>query len=131
MIPFKAPQSETESKYYTLSSYQDFSDEDGYPRLNSENQNTFAKAIKNRLSRNFTDSRGLSYSYYIKTDPSKTIYNPIERFGLKENKTNFINKVCKDKSSFTEVSESIFNNYINFLKTENSQWLTHAQRALK
>lgn len=131
MQPFSVESKVTDSKYYTTKINASFFDEEGYPRLINETETTYAKAIKNRLSRNFTDDRDLGYSFYIKTDPNKNIYDPTKRYSLRENKQNFINRICKDQSSFTEVSESVFNSYINFLKTENSQWLTKTQRDLR
>lgn len=134
MIPFQTESnqsSQTESKYYTLQGYQEFCDNDGYFRTNSEDDNTYAKAIKNRPSKHMTNSQNF-YSFYIRTDPNNNILNPTKKYSIEPVvKKNFINRVCKSDIRFTQVSPQIFDYYIKFLKTENLQWLNYAQRAIK
>lgn len=117
-------------KLYTLSGSESFVDEDGFPRLDTENCMVFAKAIQNKPSKNFDNTN--YYRFYIKTNPNRIIHNPIETYSIK-NKDNmsFLNKVCKTETIFTEVPQSIFDQYINFLKTKNTRWLESAQRELK
>lgn len=132
MQPFKVPSNTvSESKYYTLSEHQEFSDDNGFPRTNSENENTFAKAVKNRPSKSVTSSQNF-YSFYIRTDPNNNILNPTKKYSIEPIvKKSFVNRVCKSDIVFTQVSPQVFDYYINFLKTESNQWLTLAQRSLK
>jgi hypothetical protein len=128
---FRIKQSEEQNKFYTLSGNESFCDDGGFPRMEIESEHTFAKAVKSKLSKSF-GSDDLSYRFYIKTDPNKNILNPIETYSLKtKEKSSFINKTCKIETVFSEVAESVFNQYINFLKTNNTKWLNSAQRELK
>jgi hypothetical protein len=121
------------SKFYTKIGLQDFIDDSGYPRSNEENsEHTYAKCTKDKKSKHFNDSANNRYSYYIMTDPDKKIHNPIKLHTIEPNiKKSFINQTCKSNLKFTEVSEAIFIKYLNFLATENIQWLNHAQREIK
>lgn len=128
---FRIKQSQEQNKFYTLLGHESFCDDEGFPRSESENDQTFAKAIKSKVAKAF-GSNNLSYRFYIKTDPNKNIINPIETHSIKtKEKSSFINKTCKIEAVFSEVTESIFNQYINFLKTSNTKWLNSAQRELK
>lgn len=121
-----------ETKYYTKKGYENYLDDDGDPRLEKDCDKVYAKAVKNKPSKNFTDKNRVGYSYYIKSTPDKTIYNPTETYSIDPKiKKSFVNKICKNELQFLEVNESVFNMYLNFLKTENSQWLIKAQRAIK
>jgi hypothetical protein len=120
-------------KFYTKIGLEDFMDDSGYPRCNLEsNKNVYAKCTKDKKSKHFKDSTVRRYGYYIMTDPNKIIHNPIELHSIEPKiKKSFINQTCKSNLKFTEVSESVFNKYLNFLSTENIQWLNHAQREIK
>jgi hypothetical protein len=118
-----------ECKFYTLSGQEDFYDEEGYPRSKNEN-NSFAKAVKNKPSKHITNTV-CAYRYYIQTDPNNTIVDPVVLYTIERNKDSFINKVCKNTNSFTEVSQSVFNKYIKYLETQHSHWLTSAQREIR
>lgn len=121
----------TDNKFYTFKGSEKFLDESGYPRTETETEETYAKAVKDKLTKHFGDTN-LVYSFYIKTDPNKNIYNPITRYSIEPKiKKNFVNSVCKSNLVFTQVSEAIFNSYINFLKTGNQQWIVQAQREIK
>jgi hypothetical protein len=128
---FRIKQSQEQNKFYTLLGNESFCDNNGFPRMEIESELTFAKAVKSKLSKSF-GSDDLSYRFYIRTDPNKNILNPLETYSLKtKEKSSFINKTCKIETVFSEVPESIFNQYINFLKTNNTKWLNSAQRELK
>lgn len=128
---FRIKQSQEQNKFYTLLGNESFCDDNGFPRMEIESELTFAKAVKSKLSKSF-GSDDLSYRFYIRTDPNKNILNPLETYSLKtKEKSSFINKTCKIETVFSEVPESIFNQYINFLKTNNTKWLNSAQRELK
>lgn len=120
----------TEAKYYTLIGQQTFVDDSGYPRVTIENEIVYAKAIRNKPGKVFNSE--LQYRFYIKTDPNKKIYDPIELHSITEkNKGSFLNRICKTETVFSEVTEHIFNQYITFLKTKNTKLLQSAQRELK
>lgn len=127
---FQIKKEEQNTKLYTLLGQETSIDEDGFPRVDTENDKVFAKALKNKLPKKFL-SDSPSYSFFIKTDPNNNIVNPIEVYSIQKTNSNFLNKICKSESKFTEVTESIFNKYINFLKTSNLKWLNSAQRELK
>jgi hypothetical protein len=128
---FRIKQNEEQNRFYTLLGHESFCDDSGFPRMESEGEHTFAKALKSKLSKSF-GSDNLSYRFYIKTDPNKNIINPIETYSIKtKEQSSFINKTCKIETVFSEVPESVFNQYINFLKTNNMKWLNSAQRELK
>jgi len=112
--------------YYTTFKHHSFIDDNGFPRLDEDSDLVYAKTIKNKKRKDLRDTN-LYPSFYIKTDPQKNIFNPFSS----PNKGSFIDKTCKNSISFTEVTESIFNKYINFLKTENTTWLLNAQREIK
>lgn len=112
--------------FFTISKYQSFVDENGFPRLESDSEHVYAKIVNNKKRKSLQDTN-LYPSFYIRTDPNKNIVNPF----YDTNKKNFINKICKDSLDFSEVTESIFNKYINFLKSENPMWLSHAQREIR
>lgn len=122
-----------DTKFFTLIGNHDFIDDNGNPRTTVENHNTFAKAIKNRISRNIIGSN-YSYKYFICTDANLNILNPVELYSDANsinNTTKYIDKICKSEKRFTEVNESIFNKYIAFLTTKNISSLNSAQRDLK
>jgi len=121
----------SEEKLYTLIGNENYLDDQGFPRSSVDADTVFAKAVKNKLNKKFNSD--IQYRFYIKTDPNKNIHNPIKIYSSLKDKSNrsFLNKVCKSEVVFTEVTQSIFNQYINFLKTQNTQWLESAQRELK
>jgi len=122
---------ECQEKLYTLIGDESYIDEEGFPRANTESSNVYAKAVKNKLGKKFNSDT--QYRFYIKTDPNKNIINPIKIHSsiTEKNNRSFLNKICKSETIFTEVSQHIFDQYINFLKSQNIQWLDNAQRELK
>ena len=128
---FQVTQPEQSQKLYSLLGQESYIDDQGFPRLETESDKTFAKAIKNKLSKKFISDSPPTYSFFIKTDPNHNIVNPIATYSMKITNSNFLNKICKTEFSFTEVTESVFNKYLMFLKTSNIKWLNSAQRELK
>jgi hypothetical protein len=123
---------EPEQKFYTKKGEESFVDEDKNFRSSTESPQVYAKAIRKRLSKNFAGNKNLAYAYYIKSDPSRNLFNPMDLYSIEPKvKKSFINKVCKTELVFTEVTESIFNKYLTFLRTENIKWLQDAQREIK
>jgi hypothetical protein len=132
MQEFIIKQEKPVEKLYTKRGLEEFLDEEDYPRLIEFSDNVFAKAIQDKPSKNFVGKNHKQFSYYIKTDPNKKIYNPIDRYSIEPKVAkSFINSVCKSQLMFTEVSPSIFTKYINFLKTENIKLLQEIQREIK
>lgn len=124
-----------ESSYYTLIGNEDFLDQNGNPCRENLDDAVCAKAVKNKLPKAFRsnsfNNETVGYSFYIKVLPNKVIYNPIQRYAIKGSKPSFIDSVCKDNIKFLEVNQMIFEKYMTFLRTKNTQWLTEAQREIK
>lgn len=131
-IQHNAPQDSGDSKLYTKKTDAEFTDDSNYPRLSVDSDKVYAKAVRDKPSKNFRDKNRVGYSYYIKSAPNKILFNPIELHTIEPKLAkSFLNKICKTELMFLEVSESVFNMYLNFLKTENTQWLVKAQREIK
>jgi len=119
-----------ESKFYTTLQYQEFVDDDENYCLNSESPKVFAKATKTGYSKHMTEKQPSYYKFFVRISSDKKLHDPFPKYSLSDSKSSFVNKVCKDSNPYKEVPESIFNMYLNYLKTENSQWLTKAQREM-
>lgn len=119
-------------KFYTILGNEDFIDKNGYPRVYQESKSVFAKACANKKSRQLTN-KSLCYRYYIKTNPLKILYNPIEIYSIQNNNKyeySHIHKTYKTEWALTEVTESVFNKYVEFLKTKSLNWLKAAQKEI-
>lgn len=109
-----------EIEMYTLIGKHKFIDKDKNPRLDSENDNVFAKKIK-------TSESGAKY--YIKVGTYGKIYNPIGLFS--EGTANkFLARAGKKAWEFKEVNSKVFDMYIKFLRTKNIAWLNNAEREM-
>jgi hypothetical protein len=129
---FRVAHSNHETRLYTKKDFANFFDEENNPRTSIENDQVYAKAIKNKLSKNFADKGRVGYSYYVKAQPNKVLYDPTQLHTIEPQLgRSFLNKICKSELMFLEVSESVFSKYLSFLKTSNHQWLTEAQREVK
>lgn len=129
---FFVQKKDVDSLFYSSKGNADYFDDENYPRLAVENSNVCAKAVRDRPGKNIGPNERISFNYYIKTTPSKVLYNPIERYTIEPNmKSNFIDKICKSELVFSPVSKSIFDKYLMFLQTENIKWLKEAQREIK
>lgn len=132
MNEFIIKQEKPVEKLYTKKGLESFIDEENYPRLTEFSDNVFAKAVQDKPPKSFVGKNTKHYSYYIKTDPNKKVYNPIERYTIEPKVSkSFINSTCKNPLVFTQVSLAIFTKYINFLKTENIKLLQEIQREIK
>lgn len=133
---FKANSEDNDSNselYYTLKGYEEFLDNEGYPRTtNNQSIDIAAKCIRNKKSKHFQQDI-YYYSFYIRSTPNDSLYNPIEKYSSIEDKRQFefIDKVCKEKWTFKEVSQVTFKKYLEFLKTKQTSWLKDAERDLK
>lgn len=111
----------------------DFLDDQGDPRITEENDDKImAKAIPNKPSKHMTNTQ-MQYRFYVRTEQNNAIYNPVPiASSVKDKKPfQFINSVCKNNMTFKEVSQSVFDKYLTFLKTKNIRWLNAAQREIK
>ena len=120
----------TEAKYYTTFQYQEFVDDDEFYRLSKDGDKVFAKVMKGGLSRDMRNSNPAQYKYYVRGNNGKKLYNPFPKYSVSDNKSSFLDKVCKGDQQFIEVTKSVFEKYITFLKTESNQYLTSAQREI-
>lgn len=127
---FLMQQIDYQTEYYTLSGLEDHLDDDGYPKAKLDNDQTYAKKVKSKKSKLVSD-KNIAFRFYIKTDPNNNIINPIALFSDKNHDkraNSRLNKTCKQAEQYKEVSEYVFNQYLEFLKTKNSKWLNSAQR---
>jgi hypothetical protein len=120
--------SENSSKFYTTLQYQEYIDDDDNSRSSVENNKVFAKAIKSGLSRDINKGGPTHYKFYIRIFPNQKLYDPFPKYSISDNKNSFVDKICRSETAYKEVPESIFNIYLNYLKTENAQWYYKAQR---
>lgn len=117
-----------ETRLYTTLQYQDFVDDEDNSRSSTENNKVFAKAVKNGLSRDMTKSGGQYFRYYVRCSPNKTLHDPFPKYSTSDNKLSFVDRVCRTENLYKEVTPSVFEKYLNYLRTENSQWLKNAQK---
>jgi hypothetical protein len=127
---FKVNSTDNTSLYYTTLQYQEYEDDQEFSRTTKDSDKVFAKAIKNGLSRDISSQESFQYRYYVRLESNKKLYDPFPKYSFSDNKNSFVDKVCKPNNSFKEVNKSLFDKYINFLKTENNQWYTQANREL-
>lgn len=131
MSEFSTGPSDPETKLYTKKGQESYIDDDGNYRLSVENDHVYAKAIKNKLPKHVTNNN-IFFSYYIKTQPNKIVYNPLDKLTIEPKiPKSFINKICKSELVFTEVPENVFKKYLTFLRTESLQWLNDVQREIR
>lgn len=120
-----------ETLYFTSRGNETFLDDMDNPRLEKDGPTVFAKAIKDKKSRQLTKDAPIGFSYYIKTEPNKKIYDPTVLHSVESKvQKSFINKTCKSELVFTEVTQSVFDQYVSFLRTGNVLWLNKAQREI-
>lgn len=117
-----------ESKYYTTLQYQEFVDDNDCSRLSKDGDKVFAKAIKFGMSKNIANNKPIQFRYYVRANTKKQLFDPFPRYSISDNRSSFVDKICKGDHNFIEVTQSVFDKYVNFLNTENNQWLVRAQR---
>lgn len=120
---------EEEQFFYCLSGEEDFVDISNAPRLQFEsNPKVCAKAIRNMKSKHFGDDK-IHLRFYIKMTPDLEPFNPKQpKDAIAKNR---LNRICKSEYIFKEVSRSVFEKYISFLKTHNKAWLVDIKREIK
>jgi len=127
---FTVNKSDNSTMYYTTLQYQEYEDDQEFSRTTKDSDKVFAKAIKNGLSRDISSQESFQYRYYVRLESSKKLYDPFPKYSISDNKNSFVDRVCKSTNSFKEVNKSLFEKYITFLKTENTQWYKEASREL-
>lgn len=127
---FTVNKSDNSTMYYTTLQYQEYEDDQEFSRTTKDSDKVFAKAIKNGLSRDISSQESFQYRYYVRLESSKKLYDPFPKYSTSDNKSSFVDRVCKSTNSFKEVNKSLFEKYITFLKTENTQWYKEASREL-
>lgn len=134
MTIFHHQSTSLETKLYTISGQEEYMDEEGYPRVSSTNQSALAKAVENKLTKEFipNNNRVKRYKYYVKADPNRFLLNPLPNYTIgQKNNREFVNNVCKTGYDFLEVSRGVFYKYLSFLCTKNPQILNAIQREIK
>lgn len=116
------------NNYYTTLQYQDFIDDNNNACRKIDDDKVFAKSLKKGYSRNIAQLSPMYNKFYIRTYPNKKLYDPFPIYSVSDNKNSFVDKICKSENTYREVTESVFNMYLNYLRTENVQWYNKAQR---
>lgn len=105
-------------KYYCLSGNEDFIDDDGFPRRNTDDSFVLAKLII---------KQGGQPQHYIKLANTNKLYNPINVI-KQESSSSFLDNVCRPADKFKSVNNKVFSMYINFLLSKNILWFHKAER---
>jgi hypothetical protein len=127
---FTINKNEAESRYYTISLYQEFTDDENCYRLNKNGDKVFAKAIKEGLSRNINNLEPFQFKYYVRKHTGNKLFDPFPKYSMNDNKSSFLDRICKDDQQFIEVTKIAFDQYITFLNTQSKQHLISAQREI-
>lgn len=129
---FKIDTGNEDSRYYVKKGDENYIDDNDNYRVEKDSDLVCAKAIKNKLAKSFRQSNVKDYSFFIRTTPNKTIYNPFQKHTIEKNlPTNYIDQICKKETLFTQVSASIFNKYLEFLRSGSNKKLQDIQREIK
>lgn len=117
------------SEYYTILGSHSCLDEDGFPRIDdSSSKLVYAKCVRNKMTKHIGSSH--QFRFYILLSPSNKPFNPLNKESISDGR-KFINKVCKDDYSFREVNQTVFQKYLEFLKSKNTRWITDIERELE
>lgn len=108
---------EQNNLYYTLIGGEDFIDEENNPRLSEDNESAVMakKVIKNKTK------------YLIKTDNTGKFYNPLSPISSIR-PIKILQTISVPDSRFKEVNKTVFNMYLNFLRSKNIAWINNAER---
>ena len=108
---------EQKTFFYTIFGKHDWLDDEGFPRVNEEAPDAYAKSISGNFETKF----------FVKRGRYGKLYNPIGLYS--EGTANKqLRHAGKPEWEFKKETEKVFNFYINFLKTKNSAWLNNAER---
>ena len=103
---------------FTISGKQTEKDSDGFPRLDQEQEDhydAYSKKIGKRVK------------YFVKRGRYGRLYNPIGMYSEGTAKKQ-MRHAGRPEWEFKETNETVFNKYINFLRTKNIAWLNNAER---
>lgn len=107
------------SQYYTLVGQEDYIDDENNPRIEKDNDNRILakKTVQNKLK------------YLIKLDNAGKFYNPLSPISsIKPIK--ILQTISISDSRFKEVNQTVFNMYLNFLRSKNIAWINNAEREI-
>jgi hypothetical protein len=121
----------TNSKFYTTFQYQEFVDDNDNSCRTTDSDKVFAKSLKAGYSKNVRESSPKYDKFYIRVYPNKKPYDPFPRYSMSDNKNSFVDKICKSENVYKQVTEIVFNSYLNYLRTENTQWYNKTEREIK
>ena len=109
--------SDQKTAFYTMFGKHDWVDEEGFPRMDSESVDTYAKSIIDENKNKF----------FVKRGRYGKLFNPI---GIYSEGTagKQMRHAGRPEWQFKEASQKTFDFYIRFLKTRNSAWLHNAER---
>lgn len=119
-----------QTKYYTTFQHEEFSDENQNSLASKESNKVFAKAVKSGLSKHIQNKTPSFFKFFVRVSGPKLLYDPFPKYSVSDSKNSFLDKVCKSTNGYKEVTESIFNMYLSYLRTQNPQWYNKAQREL-
>lgn len=123
------PSNKTNS-YYTSKNNSEFVDEENYPRCSKDDERVLAKLLYNKKTKSIT-SDNIHASYHLRILPNKNLVDSRQLYAVPEKQSSYVDSICKSDQEFLEVSRDTFQKYINFLKSENIQWLNMAQKDIK
>lgn len=132
-MKFQVKNHDNNITYYTLNGHQDNYDEAGYPLLEDNHaESAMAKKVQQKLPDHISKDGIKRFDYFIKTYADKEPVNPVQKHSIGSKRTNsFVDSVCKSETRFTKVPHSIFQQYIDFLRTKNERILTLINREIK
>lgn len=121
---------QNDSRFYTTLQYQEFIDTNNNCCRNEDDDKVFAKTLKTGYSKSITESNPKYNKFFIRIHPNKKIYDPFPKYSISKNQNSFVDKICKSDNSYKQVTEIVFNNYLNYLRTANTQWYNKTQREI-
>lgn len=135
MPVFSQPKYNPHVTYYTISEYSEKQSDEGYYLRNEFDDFVFAKK-QTELQSVLQLASGklpgkIQQEYYVRLSENlKTVYDPRVSYSLKENRADFVSKVCKDSCSgkFVKVNYSIFTKYISFLQNKSESQFKECNR---
>jgi hypothetical protein len=117
--------------YYTTLQYQEYTDDNKNSCRNKDDNKVFAKSIKSGYSKNIKEGSPRYNKFYVRIYPNQRLYDPFPKYSVSDNKNSFVDKICRSENSYKQVPENVFNMYLNYLRTENTQWYNQTQRELR
>lgn len=120
---YQIQKNESFSMYYSHISDKDYLDENGFPRVKNDDNKVLAKAVPNQFKKHIANNNQTSYKYYVLFQT-----NNMYGYEVKFKTNQHIDRICKTDTHFKEVNVHIFKKYLEYLKTQNTQWLKEAQR---